>query len=105
RKKRPVADETYRIYERIAETKVLPPKSRLHFWTQWLGSDPNDKFEYRVWNIGLNVSTGENTGHGLAIRHLVLDRRIALRPSPRHSWIIDPRPPLPAGESTLVWNG
>jgi RNA polymerase sigma factor (sigma-70 family) len=102
RKKFPVADPTYRIFQQIADSKVLPPGARLDFLDQWgldqLGhSGGKDKYEYRVWGIQLNVMTGKNTGYGFRVREERLDHRIALLPAPGYSWLEGLWPASPRG--------
>jgi thiol-disulfide isomerase/thioredoxin len=96
RKKVQVADTTYRIYEQIAESKILPPGARLEFQDDWMHPGGPDKYEYRVWRIMLSVMTGKNPGYGFVIRQQQLDRRIALLAAPKYSWLVDPRPAKPA---------
>jgi hypothetical protein len=96
RKRNPVADSTYRIFQQIADSKTLPPRARLYFRDEWNCPGDNDKYEYRVWRIQLDVMTGKNTGYGFGIREERLDRRIALLPAPGYSWL---EGPLPANSS------
>jgi thiol-disulfide isomerase/thioredoxin len=100
RKQFPVEDTTYQIFKRIANSKALPPRARLGFLDQWgLGQRPdtNDKYEYRVCYITLDVMTGKGTGYSFGVRHERLDRRIALRPAPGYSWLVGPVPASPRG--------
>ncbi len=68
----PVEDATYRIYENIADTQMLPPRYSFEVRDQWyrLGDD-----DCRLSRIMLDVMTGENQGYAFAIRDAQLDRR------------------------------
>jgi RNA polymerase sigma factor (sigma-70 family) len=98
-KKYPVVDTTYRIFQQIAESKALPTGARLYFRDEWKHPGGQDKFEYRVWRIQLDVMTGKDTGYGFVIREQRLDRRIALLAAPGYSWLEKPSPivTLPTG--------
>jgi hypothetical protein len=85
-----VSDETYRIYQEIADSGVLPPKAKLGFHRQWYRFDEQDEYDYLVWWIDLEVMTGERTGYGFRIRDERLGRRYSRAPSPGYSWIIGP---------------
>lgn len=85
------ADEkTYRIYQRIADSRVLPAGAELGFHFHWYHFHEHDEYEFLVWWIDLDVMTSKNTGYTFRIRDERLDRRRALRPSPGYSWIVDP---------------
>jgi thiol-disulfide isomerase/thioredoxin len=92
RKELPVADSTYRIFQQIADAKVLPPGARLDILDQWRDLGENDKYEYRIWRIQLDVMTGNNTGYTFVVREERLDRRNALLPAPGYSWLQRPLP-------------
>ena len=97
----PVDDATYRIYQQIAETRLLPPGAELYFRDEWEHADKQDRYEHRVWRIQLDVMTGKNTGYGFPISEQKIDRRMALVAAPGYSWLLDPRPvTIPAG-----WTG
>jgi RNA polymerase sigma factor (sigma-70 family) len=102
RKKVPVADATYRIFQQIADSKMVPPGALLSIDPQWRHPDGNDKYEYRIWRIDLAVMTGKNTGYSFTVREQRLDRRIALLPSPGCKWLEDP---LPANPPTCYITG
>src|SRR4051812_257369 len=63
RKKFPVDDATYRIYEQIAEQKQLPSGAELSLSDQWEHTDKQDEYECRVWRIQLDVMTSKDTGY------------------------------------------
>ncbi|HEY7331192.1 MAG TPA: hypothetical protein VH592_26390, partial [Gemmataceae bacterium] len=103
RMKVPVADSTYRIFQRIADSKILPPGASLSFQDHWKHPGGTDKYEYRIWRIQLDVMTGKNTGYGFVIREEQrLDHRIALLPAPGYSWLERPLPAKPRGG---YWGG
>jgi beta-lactamase regulating signal transducer with metallopeptidase domain len=105
RTKHPVADSTYRIYEEIAKTKILPPHSQLSFQDQWWQYSEQDNDEYRVWWIDLAVMTGKNAGYGLRIRDQKLDQRIVLRASPGYHWVWGPdEVQVQPGHQSAKWN-
>ena len=60
-----VEDDVYRAYQKMADTKTLPPGARLDFTTRWLGFNG---YDYDVWWIDLSIKTGENTGYTFRIR-------------------------------------
>jgi len=90
------------IYQKIVETRILPPRSKLEFrdwWRDPIKSDPStdDKFEHRYWEVFLHVMTAEKRGIGLPIRKQELDKRIALRPEPGYSFVVRPFSPHTRG--------
>jgi thiol-disulfide isomerase/thioredoxin len=97
RKRIPVVDSTYRIFQQVAASKALPPRARLYFRDEWEHPGDEGKYEYRVWRIQLDVMTGKNTGYGFRIREERLDRRIALPPAAGYSWLERPLPANPRG--------
>jgi len=85
-----VDDKTYGIYQRIADSKALPPGAQLSFSNYWYRYDDHDEYEFLVWWIKLDVMTSKNTGYTFRIRDERLDRRRALTPSPGYAWIVNP---------------
>lgn len=89
----------FSIFQKIVETEVLPPRSRLGYHLQWFGHDEHgkkdDKYDYLVWRFELDVSTSETTGYLLVIRRRILARRIAMRPSPGYWWVVNPHSVTP----------
>ena len=104
RKKRPIADKTYALFSKIAETKMLQPGIKgFQRMDQWFVDHTDGKYENRIWRIDLDVRTGKNTGYTFPIRELRLGRRVALPATPGYSWAVEPHPDLgPAGYS---WGG
>jgi thiol-disulfide isomerase/thioredoxin len=92
RKKVPVADATYQIYEKIAESKALPTGAKLWVRDEWKHPGGEDKYEYRVWRVELNVMTGKDAVYSFVVREQRLDRRVALLAAPRFSWLQEPLP-------------
>jgi thiol-disulfide isomerase/thioredoxin len=82
------------IFEKIAETGVLPPRASLDCHLQWFGHDEDrekdDKYDYLVWRFELDVYTSKTTGYLLVIRRQILGRRIAMRPTPGYRWVVNP---------------
>lgn len=100
RKKEKVPDATYRMFEGVAESKSLPPGAALSVRDDWVHPGGEDKYEYRVWRVQLDVMTGKDTGYGFVVREQRLDRRVALLPAAGYEWLDAPRPvTLPAGWS------
>jgi RNA polymerase sigma factor (sigma-70 family) len=97
RKKAPIADPTYRIFQQIVDSKALPPGASLYFRDEWVHPGGEDRYEYRVWRIQLDVMTDKNTGYGFVVREERLDRRIALLAAPGYSWLEGPWPASPRG--------
>ena len=64
RKKIEVGDQTYAIFEKIADTKTLPQGSALEFTTRHV----HDGRDVTVWWIDLSVMTGKTTGYTFRIR-------------------------------------
>jgi len=91
RKKRKVDDKTYRIFQKIADSRVLPPRASLDFDFNWYHLDERDEHEFLVWRIDLDVMTSETTGYTFRIRDDRLDHRPALLPSPSYAWIVKPQ--------------
>ncbi len=85
----PVADASYRIFEQIARTKILPPRSMLELNDQWFERGTQ---EHRVLQIKLTAMTGKNQGDGFVIREHELDRRPYWKPHPGYRWIQPPAP-------------
>jgi thiol-disulfide isomerase/thioredoxin len=102
RKKVPVTDETYQIFQRIAGSKALPPGSRLSTGDEWRRPGGKDKYEYRVWRVQLDVMTGKDTGYSFVVREERLDRRIALLPAEGYSWVEAPFRVSPGYSRLLV---
>ncbi len=94
RQKVSVDDRVFRIYQEIAETKVLPPRAQLRFTLQWWHQ--SGEYEDEVWRIDLDVMTSETSGYGFRVRNQTLKRRVALPPSPGYSWIVNPYSVTPA---------
>jgi thiol-disulfide isomerase/thioredoxin len=92
RAKKPVADESYRIYDKIAKTKVLPPHSQLELEDQWF---ERGKLEHRLLQINLVAMTSKNRGDGFVIREHELDQRPVWQPRPGYRWLSRPRPKDP----------
>lgn len=90
REQRKVDDNIYRIYQRIADSRVLPPGAELGFHLYWYHFDQHDQYEFLVWWIDLDVMTSKDTGCTFRIRDERLDRRRALTPSPGYAWIVNP---------------
>jgi len=92
REEHEVDDETYRIYEKIADSKALPAKA-------WLESSMQRRiegeYENKEWWIDLIAMTGKNKGYGFRIREEKLTRRPALLPGPGYAWIVEPRDVTP----------
>ena len=104
RKRVPVANATYQIYEKIAESKALPPVARLWVRDEWMHPGGQDKYEYRVWRVELNVMTVNvmtslDAVYRFVIREQRLDRRIALLAAAGYSWLQEPRPVSFSGDS------
>lgn len=104
REKTPVDDAVFQIYQKIAESKTLPPRAELCVRTQWIDPDPNDKYQYQVLLVDLDVMTGGNAGYTYRIRDQRLGQRVALRPRPGYEWIVGPQPPLRSNRA-LTNNG
>ncbi|MHC4403485.1 MAG: TlpA family protein disulfide reductase, partial [Planctomycetota bacterium] len=89
RDKMEVRDETYRIYQKIAESRTLPARAKLHR----VGlTRPEGKYDYRVWAVNLEVMTGESTGYGLRVREEKLPHTRTFAVTPGYSWILGPEP-------------
>jgi hypothetical protein len=73
RKRHPVSDDVYKLFQAIAETRQLPEGAELTFTTAWSGY--ND-LHFDVWWVDLSLSTGQGTGYTYRIR----DRKIRSRP-------------------------
>ena len=71
RKKIEVGDQTYAIFEKIADTKTLPQGSALEFTTRHV----HDGRDVTVWWIDLSVMTGKTTGYTFRIRAWAIDYR------------------------------
>jgi hypothetical protein len=70
----PMTDEVYNTYQKIAETRTLPPRAELHFTTGWV---PRlEGFHFTVWWADLSIMTGEHAGYNYRLR----DRKISSRP-------------------------
>lgn len=65
RKQVPAIDETYQIYQTIADTKQLPVDATLSFTTEWSGFN---EFEFEVWWVDLNVARDQGVGYTFRIR-------------------------------------
>ncbi len=81
RKYHTVADQTYAIYKKIADSEIMPSGSALEFNTR----NVHDGRDVTVWWIDLTVRTGKTTGYGFRIR----DRKIDYRPddSVERRWV------------------
>ncbi len=81
RKYHTVADQTYAIYKKIADSEIMPSGSALEFNTR----NVHDGRDVTVWWIDLTVRTGKATGYGFRIR----DRKIDYRPddSVERRWV------------------
>jgi thiol-disulfide isomerase/thioredoxin len=94
-----VVSSIFSIFQKILETEVLPPRSRLGYHLQWFGHDEHgkkdDKYDYLVWRFELDVETSKTTGYRLVIRRQTLARRIAMRPTPGYWWVVDPHSVTP----------
>jgi hypothetical protein len=60
-----VTDEVFAVYERIADTGRLPKGAEIRFTTGWTGYRG---YDFDVWWIDLDISTGPNTGYTYRIR-------------------------------------
>jgi thiol-disulfide isomerase/thioredoxin len=89
RTKKPVADESYRIYDKIAKTRILPPHSQLELNDQWFERGSK---EQRFLQIRLEAMTGKDRGDGFVIREHELDQRPVWRPRPGYRWLSRPQP-------------
>jgi hypothetical protein len=70
----PMTDEVYNAYQKVAETRTLPPRATLHFTTDWV---PRlEGFHFTVWWADLSIMTGEHAGYNYRLR----DRKISSRP-------------------------
>lgn len=92
RAKAPVADASYRIYEQIANTKVLPPHSMLELNDQWFERGTQ---EHHLLQIKLTAMTGKNQGDEFVVREHELDRRPYFKPHPGYRWLSRPVPKDP----------
>jgi thiol-disulfide isomerase/thioredoxin len=102
RAKTPVADASYRIYEQIANTKVLPPHSMLELNDRWFERGTH---EHRVLQIKLTAMTGKNQGDEFVVREHELDQRPYFKPHPGYRWISRPAPKDPTHGWTNWFNG
>ena len=92
RTKKPVADESYRIYDKIAKTRILPPHSQLELNDQWF---ERGNHEQRLLQIRLEAMTGKDRGDGFVIREHEFDRRPIWKASPGFQWLRHPQPKHP----------
>jgi hypothetical protein len=101
RKNLQVDDNVFQVYQKIAETKELPPDAELSAHTQWWDADRTDKREYRVLWIDLTVKTGQFAGYTFRIRDQRVGQRVALRPQAGFNWVVEPQPPLRPGRALV----
>src|SRR6202044_546674 len=87
REKHPISDEKFHLFERIAETKTLPPHARLQEHDQWF-LEGNQ--EHRVVRIKLDAMTGKNQGYSFAIRQEDVGQRFGHAPRPGYEWAHSP---------------
>jgi thiol-disulfide isomerase/thioredoxin len=92
RDKTPVAEASFRIYEQIANTKILPPHSMLELNDQWFERGTQ---EHRLLQIKLTAMTGKNQGDEFVVREHELDRRPYFKPHPGFRWLSRPAPKDP----------
>jgi thiol-disulfide isomerase/thioredoxin len=92
RTKKPVADESYRIYDKVAKTRILPPHSQLELIDQWFERGSK---EQRFLQIRLEAMTGKDHGDGFVIREHELDQRPIWPPRPGYRWLSRPQPSDP----------
>jgi hypothetical protein len=70
----PMTDEVYNAYQKIAETRTLPPRATLHFTIDWV---PRlEGFHFTVWWADLSIMTGKHAGYNYRLR----DCKISSRP-------------------------
>src|SRR5262245_56904516 len=72
----PVDDDTYRAFQMIADTGMLPLGANLRFTTRWTGYNGHD---FVVWWVDLTIMKGEKAGYTFRIR----DRKISSQPTTR----------------------
>jgi len=64
-KQHPVKEDQLKQFQLIADTKMLPPGSRIHFNTGWVYNG----HRFDVWWIDLTLPTGEKTIYTYRIRN------------------------------------
>ena len=100
REEHKIDDKRYGIFQRIAESRVLPPGAKLSFNYQWYHYR-DDEHESLVWWNDLTVWTSKTTGYTFRIRDERLGRRPVLLPSAGYTWIVEPRDVTPSRRTRL----
>ncbi len=87
RTKHPISDENYRLFEQIAEKKILPPHARLQLNDQWLLRGDQ---QHHIVRIMVDAMTGRNQGYNFAVREEDVGHRFWHAPRPGYEWSTEP---------------
>ena len=68
----PVSEETFNLYQEIAETGKMPHGASLDSIQRWIGYRG---FAFEVWWVDLTIDNGDGTGYSFRIR----DRKLSSR--------------------------